>query len=175
MKSVLMYIVSFIVILAIMTFVVAKYQMDNASLAGSDSTLVADSLQADSVQVDSTELKIRSASSTIQQQRRQIDSLQAILTDVLREKQQLSEKIGKTEAARKQQVQLEFEKRTKEMAKIYENMSPEEAAAILANLEESLAVSILGKMKKRKAAQVMQAFDPHKAIALSEYMARSTP
>ncbi|GEM_PF-3910978 len=175
MKSILMYILSFIVILAIMTFVVAKYQMDNASLTGNDSTLVADSLKADSIQVDSTELKIRSATATIRQQRRQIDSLQAILTNVLQEKQKLSERLNKTETARQKQDNLEFEKHTKEMAKIYENMNPEEAAAILANLKESLAVSIIAKMKKRKAAQIMQALDPQKAIALSEYMARSSP
>ena len=167
MKPIVIYTVSFVVILGVMTFFVAKFQSENSR----PDALKADSLASDSTMIDSTELKKQLVETTIQRQKQQIDSLQTLLVDVQRQKETLSETVEKTRAAVQEKLKREFEKRTKEMAKIYENMSPEEAAAIIGQLDNEIAVSVISKMKKRKAAKIMEALDPAKAVQLSEYMA----
>ncbi|NIS39008.1 hypothetical protein GWN91_07765, partial [Candidatus Saccharibacteria bacterium] len=64
-----------------------------------------------------------------------------------------------------------FEKKMRDMAKIYEKMNSEEAAKIISNLEIEIAVSVLVKMRKRKAAKVMENLEPAQAVKISKYMA----
>ncbi|RMF54744.1 MAG: hypothetical protein D6748_16045 [Calditrichaeota bacterium] len=173
MKQILFYILSFIVILAIMTFLVAKFQyggLEPQALA--DSTEVVDSVE---VTVDSTAIKMQLAEETIQKQLRLIDSLKALARKYENEKETLSRKLEQTQASIAQQTNLEFEKRTKEMARIYENMTPQEAAAIISNLNDDVAISVISKMKKRKAAKILEALDPVQAVRLSELMAQANP
>jgi flagellar motility protein MotE (MotC chaperone) len=61
----------------------------------------------------------------------------------------------------------EEEKRTMELAKMYEKMTAEQAAKVLSNVDQELAIAILGKMKTKSAARVLDKMDRSKAATLT--------
>lgn len=58
-------------------------------------------------------------------------------------------------------------KKTEELAKIYEKMSPEKAALAISGLEQQLAADLLAKMKVKSAAKILDQITKQKATELS--------
>lgn len=58
-------------------------------------------------------------------------------------------------------------KRTQDLAKIYEKMSPDKAALALSGLEPKLAADLLGSMKVKSAARILDQISRQKATELS--------
>lgn len=58
-------------------------------------------------------------------------------------------------------------KRTRELAKIYEKMSPDKAAPALSGLEPKLAAELLASMKAKAAAKILDQISKQKATELS--------
>ena len=65
----------------------------------------------------------------------------------------------------------EEQQRTKELAGIYDKMSPVKAALALSGLDERLATDLLADMKKKAAAKVLDEINKQKATSLSEALA----
>lgn len=61
----------------------------------------------------------------------------------------------------------EEKKRTGELAKIYEKMSPDKAAISLSGLERKLAADLLSSMKPKAAAKILDQTPKQKATELS--------
>jgi flagellar motility protein MotE (MotC chaperone) len=59
-------------------------------------------------------------------------------------------------------------KRIKELAKIYEKMTPDKAALALSNVDEKLATELLANMKVKSAAKILNILDRKKASELSK-------
>jgi flagellar motility protein MotE (MotC chaperone) len=63
-------------------------------------------------------------------------------------------------------------KRMKQIAKVYEQMTPASVAAIVANMPETDAVAILSRMTPRGAAKILSVLDPEKAARFSLELAQ---
>lgn len=63
-------------------------------------------------------------------------------------------------------------KRLKQIAKVYEQMTPASVAAIVANMPETEAVGILSRMTPRGAAKILSTLDPEKAARFSLELAQ---
>jgi hypothetical protein len=63
-------------------------------------------------------------------------------------------------------------KRMKQIAKVYEQMTPSSVAAIVANMPETDAVEILSRMTPRGAAKILSVLDPEKAARFSLELAQ---
>ena len=88
----------------------------------------------------------------------------------------LAEMDKKLEELRQQQKKIEAllaakteeeKKRTQELAKIYEKMSPDKAATSLSGLEQKLAADLLASMKVKAAAKILDQISKQKATELS--------
>lgn len=86
---------------------------------------------------------------------------------------EIDKKLGEMEALRKKiQILLtakteEELKRTQELAKIYEKMSPNKAALAISGLESKLAADLLANMKVKAAAKILDEISRQKATELS--------
>ncbi len=199
MKAVVFYLSTFIAMLGITTFSVIKFRLPPLSpvfpedstavhagqVPGQVATPMQTGQQPIANQIGAGMAKtVATGEIDLQRTKRQLDSLQQVLK--LAEEQQrkklLEEEKAKKEAALAQTQAAEadserkerpenFDKMTKQMAQIYENMPPAQAAMIIANLERDVAITVLSKMKKRQAAKIMAAMEPYKAIELSKLMA----
>ncbi|HBG20927.1 MAG: hypothetical protein A2X81_11705 [Desulfobacterales bacterium GWB2_56_26] len=88
----------------------------------------------------------------------------------------LAEMDNKLEELRQQQKKIEAllavkteeeKKRTLELAKIYEKMSPDKAATSLSGLDQKLAADLLASMKVKAAAKILDQISKQKATELS--------
>lgn len=88
----------------------------------------------------------------------------------------LAEMDKKLEELRQQQKKIEAllavkteeeKKRTQELAKIYEKMSPDKAATSLSGLDQKLAADLLASMKVKAAAKILDQISKQKATELS--------
>ena len=88
----------------------------------------------------------------------------------------LAEMDRKLEELRRQEKKIEAllaakseeeKKRTEDLAKIYEKMSPEKAATSLSGLDQRLAADLLANMKAKAAARVLDQMTKQKASELS--------
>lgn len=88
----------------------------------------------------------------------------------------LAEIDGKLEELKKLQLQLksllaaksaEEQRRTQNLAKIYEKMSPAKAALTLSGLDKQLAADLLAKMKVKAAAKILDQISKQKGSELS--------
>lgn len=61
----------------------------------------------------------------------------------------------------------EEQKRTLELAKMYEKMTADKAAVILGTVDQQLAISILAKMKTKSAAKILNNMERDKAAKLT--------
>ena len=199
MKAVVFYLSTFIAILGITTFSVIKFRLPPLSpvfpedstavhagqVAGQGVSPVQAAQQPAANQIGAGMPKAGATGEIdLERTKRQLDSLQQVLklAEAQQRKKKLEEEKAKKEAAMAQAQAAEadsgnkqrpenFDKMTKEMAQIYENMPPAQAAMIIANLEKDVAITVLSKMKKRQAAKIMAAMEPYKAIELSKLMA----
>lgn len=88
----------------------------------------------------------------------------------------LAEMDNKLEELRQQQKKIEAllavkteeeQRRTQELAKIYEKMSPDKAAISLSGLDQRLAADLLASMKVKAAAKILDQISKQKATELS--------
>jgi len=173
MKQAIFYGGAFAVILTIMTVLVVYTQPKPVKLTAADSTAIADSVaKAKTAALADEQRKKNAAAQEQNRQLHELDSLKSTLAQVSQANAQLSEEKKQTQHLAQTQHGKRFEKMTKEMAEIYENMPPPEAAMIISNLKNDVAISVISKMKKRQAAKVMAAMEPFKAIELSQLMTK---
>jgi len=66
-----------------------------------------------------------------------------------------------------EQKEAEEQKRTLELAKMYEKMTAEKAAVVLGTIDQQLAISILAKMKTKSAAKILNNMEREKAAKLT--------
>lgn len=163
MKQLLLYLGTFAVILTVMTFLVAKFQPPVAPPAAADSIAVA---TADSVEHVPGEEGLPGQVAVVPQtDDGETEPAAAAPPETLP-----GEAPAEVSPERQAERNERLEKMTKEMAQIYENMTPQEAALIISNLDEEVAVRVIAKMKKRQAAKVLAAMEPFKAVQLSKLM-----
>lgn len=66
-----------------------------------------------------------------------------------------------------EQKEAEEQKRTLELAKMYEKMTADKAAVVLGTIDQQLAISILAKMKTKSAAKILNNMEREKAAKLT--------
>jgi flagellar motility protein MotE (MotC chaperone) len=66
-----------------------------------------------------------------------------------------------------EQKDAEEQKRTLELAKMYEKMTADKAAMVLGTVDQELAISILAKMKTKSAAKILSNMERDKAAKLT--------
>ncbi len=92
-----------------------------------------------------------------------VDKKLAEMDRKLEELKQQQKKIEALLAAKSEEEQ----KRTQDLAKIYEKMSPDKAATSLSGLDQRLAADLLASMKAKAAARVLDQMTKQKASELS--------
>lgn len=92
-----------------------------------------------------------------------VDKKLAEIDAKLEELKTLRKQIEKLLAAKSE----EETKKTQELAKIYEKMSPDKAALAISGLEKQLAADLLGSMKVKSAAKILDQISQQKARELS--------
>lgn len=66
-----------------------------------------------------------------------------------------------------EQKNAEEQKRTLELAKMYEKMTADKAAVVLGTVDQQLAISILAQMKTKSAAKILNNMEREKAAKLT--------
>ncbi|MFV0439000.1 MAG: MotE family protein [Desulfopila sp.] len=120
---------------------------------------------------------IKSERSAIEEERQRIElrknELKSIEEDVDKKLAEIDAKLAELTALRQQIEKLlaakseEEMKRTRELAKIYDKMSPDRAAQALSGLQHQLAADILANMKVKAAAKVLDQISQQKARDIS--------
>ncbi|SHO50716.1 MotE family protein [Desulfopila aestuarii] len=113
----------------------------------------------------------------IREERKELDmkkiELKSIEEGVDKKLAEIDAKLEEMKALRKQIQTLlaakseEEVKKTQELAKIYEKMSPDKAALALAGLDKQLAADLLANMKVKSAAKILDQISQQKAKELS--------
>ncbi len=169
LKLALFFIISFVVILTVMTLVLGTLQPDPKN---------PNENQKIEANIDSVRNHPGASDTVVIRDDRQLDSLKTLLVEMEKENNQLEKDLKSVlakkkadEEKKKNKLSEALQENAKQMAKIYENMAPEEAAAILTALDPGLAVEIISSMKKRQAAKIMAAMNPDTAVVLSKKLA----
>jgi len=120
---------------------------------------------------------IKAERNTIQKERKILElrknELKSIEEGVDKKLAEIDAKLAELKALRQQIEKLlaakseEEMKKTQELAKIYEKMSPDKAALALSGLEKHLAADILANMKVKAAAKILDQTSQQKAEELS--------
>lgn len=120
---------------------------------------------------------IEAERASIREERRELElrkkELKSIEEGVDKKLTEIDSKLEELKALRKQIETLltakseEEMKRTKELAKIYEKMSPDKAALAISGLEPKLAADLLASMKVNAAAKILDETSKQKATELS--------
>jgi flagellar motility protein MotE (MotC chaperone) len=120
---------------------------------------------------------IEAERASIREERRELElrkkELKSIEEGVDKKLTEIDSKLEELKALRKQIETLltakseEETKRTTELAKIYEKMSPDKAALAISGLESKLAADILAGMKVKAAARILDETTKQKATELS--------
>ena len=92
-----------------------------------------------------------------------VDKKLAEIDNKIEELKKLRKQIETLLAAKSQ----EEIKKTQELAKIYEKMSPDKAAMAITGLDKQLAADLLGAMKTKAAAKILDQISQQKARELS--------
>ena len=100
--------------------------------------------------------ELKTLEQTVDKKLAEIDSK---IAELKKQQQKLSELLAEKSAAEL--------KKTEELAKIYEKMSPDKAALAISGLEQQLAADLLAKMKVKSAAKILDQISKHKATELS--------
>lgn len=151
MKDIIIYTLTFLALLVIMTIIGYNKEMSRIEAlkqkAIEDSIRVADSLA-------------KAKKDSIEKARLDSIRMATLKTTESNTQADISESKDKKEPS------LNF----KEVAKIYEKMKPAEAAKILNNFSPEEASGILLNMKKRQAAQIISNLEPSLAAKISRIM-----
>jgi len=144
-------------------------------LYGQDEPAVVD--QFSSVEERRLVDSIKAERTTIQEERKTLElrknELKSIEEGVDKKLAEIDTKLMELKALRQQIEKLltakseEEMKKTQELAKIYEKMSPDKAALALSGLEKQLAADILANMKVKAAAKILDQTSQQKARELS--------
>lgn len=100
--------------------------------------------------------ELKTLEQTVDKKLAEIDSK---IAELKKQQQKLSELLAEKSAAEL--------KKTEELAKIYEKMSPDKAALAISGLEQQLAADLLAKMKVKSAAKILDQISKQKATELS--------
>lgn len=92
-----------------------------------------------------------------------VDKKLAVIDNKLEELQQLQTKIEALLAEKS----VEEKKRLKDLAAIYQKMTPNKASLALTGLDKTLAADLLANMKVKAAAKILDEISKQKAVELS--------
>lgn len=107
----------------------------------------------------------------LQEEKEQLENQARSLTDIINEKDRQLSRLE--DLLREEQKQLiEREERIKNMARIYNQMSPEDAAAVLGGTEDDLIIELLFRWDDRFAARVLANLEQERAVRLTELLAQ---
>lgn len=107
-------------------------------------------------QLELQKKELKTLEETVDKKLAEIDSK---IAELKKQQQKLAELMAEKSAAEL--------KKTEELAKIYEKMSPEKAALAISGLEQQLAADLLAKMKVKSAAKILDQITKQKATELS--------
>lgn len=114
--------------------------------------------------------KLRDDKKEIELQKKELKSLEEAVDKKLADIDNKLDELKKTQRrleslmARKTQEEI---KRTQDLARIYEKMTPQKAALAISGLEKQLAADLLAAMKTKAAAKILDQITRQKATELS--------
>lgn len=133
--------------------------------------------QYDSVEERRLYNAIQTERAGISEERKELElkknELKSIEEGVDKKLVEIDAKLEELKALRKQLETLlaakteEELKKTRDLAKIYEKMSPDKAAMALSGLDQQLAADLLANMKEKSAAKILDQISRQKATELS--------
>jgi flagellar protein FlbB len=155
-KLIIIFTLSFVVLLGIMIIVVKMSRPDPSALE----TVMADSAAVSGSLIDNS----RTVSSP--EPVYLVDSLQVLVSQIKSEKEHLQKQLEQIQSETKPEETVTVTN-ARQLAKIYENMEPQDAAMIMTTLNLNMAVEIISSMKERQAARVLSSMDPQRAAEIS--------